>query len=293
MPILDQSNGADFENAKNGATARCIFCDREILLFDGKLPDKNFYDAFVAAQTEESNLDCQIIELPQNYLAAKLARRPDSLSQPSNPSQGQNAAAPSGLANTFGGSGARFVTLREFCYKNPEQAKAALRAKGILFWRDTYRHCPKCGAAFENDKAETALVCPACSFKLYPRIEPCVIVLISRGDEVLLVKNKRTTRDFFSCVAGFMELGESAVEAVRREVKEEVGLEITNIKAVGSQSWPFPDQLMLAFTADWQSGDLVLQEEEIAEARWFKHDALPPLEMIRGSVAWNLINGKF
>ena len=169
----------------------------------------------------------------------------------------------------------------------------ALRAKGVLFWRDTYRHCPKCGAEFQNDKAETALVCPSCSFKLYPRIEPCVIVLISRGDEVLLVKNKRATRDFYSCVAGFMELGESAVEAVRREVKEEVGLEIKNIKTVGSQSWPFPDQLMLAFTADWQSGDLVLQEEEIAEARWFKRDALPPLDMIRGSVAWNLINGKF
>ncbi len=169
----------------------------------------------------------------------------------------------------------------------------ALRAKGILFWRDTYRQCPKCGAAFQNDTVETALLCPECSFKLYPRIEPCVIVFISRGDEILLVKNKRATRDFFSCVAGFMELGESAIEAVRREVKEEVGLEITNIKAVGSQSWPFPDQLMLAFTADWQSGDLVLQEEEIAEARWFKRDELPPLEIIRGSVAWNLINGKF
>ena len=274
MPILDQSYGADFENAKNGATARYIFCNREILLVDGKLPDKNFYDVFVAAQKDAGNLDCQIIEQPQNYLAAKIA-------------------APSGLANTFGDSGARFVTLREFCYQNPEQAKMALRAKGILFWRDTYRHCPKCGAAFENDKKETALNCPKCSFKLYPRIEPCVIVLISRGDEILLVRNKRAARDFFSCVAGFMELGESAVEAVRREVKEEVGLEIKNIKAVGSQSWPFPDQLMLAYTADWQSGDLVLQEEEIAEARWFKRDDLPPLEIIRGSVAWNLIHGKF
>lgn len=272
MPILDQSNGADFESAKNGVSARYIFCDREILLVGGTLPDKNFYQAFVAAQKEAKNLDCQIIEQPQNYLAAKIAKKPEIFEVK---------------------NGAAFVPLRDYCYQNPEQAKMALRAKGILFWRDTYRHCPKCGAAFENDTVETALVCPACSFKLYPRIEPCVIVLISRGDEVLLVKNKRATRDFFSCVAGFMELGESAVEAVRREVKEEVGLEITNIKAVGSQSWPFPDQLMLAFTADWQSGDLVLQEEEIAEARWFKRDALPPLEMIRGSVAWNLINGNF
>ncbi len=279
MPILDQSNGPDFENAQNAVSARYIFCDREIFLVDGKLPDKKNYDAFVAAQIAAANLDRAIVEVPQNYAAAKIAARPGSLGLPENSSQAQKAAA--------------FVPLREFCYKNPALAPAALRAKGILFWRDTYRHCPKCGAAFENDKKETALNCPACSFKLYPRIEPCVIVLISRGDEILLVKNKRATRDFYSCIAGFMELGESAVEAVRREVKEEVGLEIKNIKAVGSQSWPFPDQLMLAFTADWQSGGLVLQEEEIAEARWFKRDALPPLEMIRGSVAWNLIHGKF
>ena len=274
MPILDQSNGAEFENAQNAASARYIFCDREILLVNGALPDKKFYDAFVAAQIEAANLDRAIVELPQNYAAAKIAARP-------------------GLAKSFGDGGEAFVPLRDFCYKNPALAPAALRAKGILFWRDTYRHCPKCGAAFQNDKKETALNCPACSFKLYPRIEPCVIVLISRGDEILLVKNKRAARDFYSCIAGFMELGESAVEAVRREVKEEVGLEIKNVTPVGSQSWPFPDQLMLAFTADWQSGDLVLQEEEIAEARWFKRDALPPLEMIRGSVAWNLIHGKF
>lgn len=280
MPILDQSNGAEFENAQNAASARYIFCDREILLVNSALPDKKFYDAFVAAQKEAANLDRAIVEVPQNYAAAKIAARPV-------------------LAMSFCEGGASlgqqcdFVPLRDFCYKNPALAPAALRAKGILFWRDTYRHCPKCGAAFQNDKKETALNCPACSFKLYPRIEPCVIVLISRGDEILLVKNKRATRDFYSCIAGFMELGESAVEAVRREVKEEVGLEIKNVTPVGSQSWPFPDQLMLAFTADWQSGDLVLQEEEIAEARWFKRDALPPLEMIRGSVAWNLINGKF
>ena len=292
MPILDQSNGAEFENAQNAASARYIFCDREILLVGGNLPDKNFYDAFVAAQKEAANLDRAIVELPQNYAAAKIAKKPE-------PSAGQNAAARPSLANTFGDGGTPlgqqcdFVPLREFCYKNSALAPAALRAKGILFWRDTYRHCPKCGAAFENDKKETALNCPACSFKLYPRIEPCVIVLISRGDEILLVKNKRASRDFYSCIAGFMELGESAVEAVKREVKEEVGLEIKNVTPVGSQSWPFPDQLMLAFTADWQSGGLVLQEEEIAEARWFKRDALPPLEMIRGSVAWNLINGKF
>ena len=155
MPILDQSNGAEFENAKSVASARYIFCDREILLVDGKLPDKNFYDAFVAAQKEAANLDRAIVEVPQNYAAAKIAAR-------------------SGLANTFGDDGAplgqqcAFVPLRDFCYKNSALAPAALRAKGILFWRDTYRHCPKCGAAFENDKKETALTAPRAPLSFIP-----------------------------------------------------------------------------------------------------------------------------
>ena len=108
MPILDQSNGADFLQAQEAAAARYIFCDKELLLVGGTLPDKNFYDAFVAAQKDAGNLDCQIIEQPQNYLAAKIAKKPESL-------DGQNAAAPSGLANSFSNSGAAFVPLRDFC----------------------------------------------------------------------------------------------------------------------------------------------------------------------------------
>lgn len=272
MPILDQTNGTDFAQAQKAAAAHYVFCDRDILLANGALPNKDFFDAFVAEQKSADNLDRLICEAPQNYAAAKLARRPDSLGQPY-----------------------AFIPLREFVAENPALAPAAMRAKGILFWRDTYRHCPKCGAAFINDKDETALLCPECSFKLYPRIEPCVIVLIRRGDEILLAMDKKRGTKFYSCIAGFMELGESAIQAAMREVKEEVGIEIKNIKAVGSQSWPFPDQLMLAFTAEWKSGDLVLQESEIADARWFKADQLPPPEQLpgRGSVAWNLIHDKF
>ncbi|MCR5046997.1 MAG: NAD(+) diphosphatase [Treponema sp.] len=271
MPILDQSNGADFENALKGAAAHYVFFDRDLLLVDGKLPSKDFFDAFVEDQKKASNLDSFIVEKPQNYAAAKIKSLPDTANLSS-----KNAA---------------FVPIREYCFLNPENSKMALRAKGIAFWRDTYRHCPKCGALFENDKRETALNCPNCSFKLYPRIEPCVIVLVHRKDEILLVKNKNRRRNFYSCVAGFIELGETAIEAVKREVKEEVGLELKNIKAVGSQAWPFPDQLMLAFNAEWAGGDLVLQEDEIAEARWFKPNEVPSLEEIRGSVAWNLVHG--
>lgn len=293
MPILDQTNGADFAQAQKTAAAHYIFCDRDILLANGALPDKDFFDAFVAQQEAAKNLDRLICEAPQNYAAAKIARRPDSLGMPENSSQDQKAA-PSGQPGSFSQEH-NFIPLREFVAENPTLAPAAMRAKGILFWRDTYRHCPKCGAAFINDKDETALLCPECSFKLYPRIEPCVIVLIRRGDEILLAMDKKRGTKFYSCIAGFMELGESAIQAVTREVKEEVGIEIKNIKAVGSQSWPFPDQLMLAFTAEWKSGDLVLQESEIADARWFKADQLPPPEQLpgRGSVAWNLIHDKF
>ena len=98
--------------------------------------------------------------------------------------------------------------------------------------------------------------------------------------------------DVFSCIAGFVELGESLEQCVAREVREETSLEIKNIKYVGSQSWPFPDQLMLAYTADYDAGEINVQEEELSEAKWFRRDNLPSIPKA-GSVAYNLINGKF
>ena len=134
--------------------------------------------------------------------------------------------------------------------------------------------------------------CPSCHKILFPRIEPCVIVLISKGDKILLARHAYRNQDIYACIAGFIEAGESAEEAVRREVREEVGIEIKNIKYRGSQSWPFPDQMMLGFTAEYESGDLVLQKEEIADAQWFDRSNCPASPK-PGSIGYRLIHGEY
>lgn len=261
-----------------GAAAHFIFCGRNILAKKNpqggfELPGAEFFEQFVARQKERGLLCDAICETLQNY-AATLVKE----------SQAESAAQ-----NEFD-----FVPLREFCFENETESAIALRAKGIVSWHDTYRHCPKCGAHFCDDKNETALVCPECDFRLFPRIEPCVIVMIYRGDEILLVRNKHFGAKFFSHISGFVELGESAEDAVKREAKEEVGITLKNVTPLSTQSWPFPDQLMLAYSAEYAGGELVLQEEEIAEARFFKRDELPPENMLpdRGSIAWKMLYGK-
>lgn len=240
-----------------------------------ELPSAEFFGRFVARQKERGLLCDAICETPQDYAAALTKE-----------SQGENSPA---ITDGF-----EFVPLREFCFENEAASPLALRAKGIVSWHDTYRHCPKCGARFRDDKGETALLCPECAFRLFPRIEPCVIVIIYRGDEILLVRNKHFGAKFFSHISGFVELGESAENAVRREAMEEVGITLKNITPLSTQSWPFPDQLMLAYSAEYAGGELVLQEDEIAEARFFKHDELPPESMLpgRGSLAWKMLYGK-
>lgn len=122
----------------------------------------------------------------------------------------------------------------------------------------------------------------------FPRIDPCVLVLIKKGTDVLMVRHAQRSQDKWTCLAGYAEVGESIEDTVVREVKEEVGINIKNIRYFGSQSWPRPAQLMFAFTAEYESGDIVLQADEIAEAGWFDaHDnpANPPIE----SIAYDLI----
>ena len=185
--------------------------------------------------------------------------------------------------------GCSFEPMPGYFYTHDDAEIAlASRLKALGSWVENTRFCPSCGQPLRLHATETALECPACGRLLFPRIEPCIITLITRGDELLLLRNVKDTRGIYACLAGFVEAGETLEQALRREVREETSLEVENIRYAGSQAWPFPDQLMMAFYADYKSGEIKIQESEIADARWFRPDALPPLPKL-GSIARRLI----
>ena len=163
------------------------------------------------------------------------------------------------------------------------------RAVQIVHFASVHRFCGRCGTATTRAISERCLRCPRCELTVYPRVSPAIIVLVRRGAEALLARSARFTTGFYSTLAGFVEPGESLEETLRREVREEVGIEITNIRYFGSQPWPFPHSLMVGFVADHASGDIVVDGQEIEDARWFRADALPPVPP-RLSIARKLID---
>lgn len=155
------------------------------------------------------------------------------------------------------------------------------RAVQIANWDRTHQFCGQCGSPTETLSFERAKKCPACELTSYPRLSPAIIIAVTRcidGEKrILLARNHRFPPGRYSVVAGFVEPGESLEDTARREVFEEVGVHIKNIRYFGSQPWPFPNSLMLGFTAEYDSGDITLEEEEIADAQWFPAHDLPQL----------------
>jgi NAD+ diphosphatase len=162
-------------------------------------------------------------------------------------------------------------------------------AKQLEEWLRGHKYCGSCGGSTIPHTSERALVCLPCERHYYPRINPCVIVLVVRDDKMLLAKSSRYNADFYSCLAGFMEVGESPEDTVRREVFEEVGIKVGRVDYISSQSWPFPSQLMLGFIAQYESGEITPEPSEIADAEWFDQDNLPNVPSARISVAGKLI----
>ena len=157
----------------------------------------------------------------------------------------------------------------------PTLFNLAGRALQVCDWYRSHQFCGRCGKSTTDSKRDRSTVCAGCKLNFYPRLSPSIIVLVHRGDEVLLGRNHMFPEGLFSTLAGFVEPGESIEETVIREVKEEVGVNVSNLSYRGSQPWPFPNSLMLGFHAEYQSGDIVLQEDEIAEAGWFPCTDLP------------------
>ncbi|MFO1398076.1 MAG: NAD(+) diphosphatase [Burkholderiales bacterium] len=174
--------------------------------------------------------------------------------------------------------GMRYIGLRSLFFKVPDaELSLAARAFHIVDWDRCHRFCGRCGTPTRDRSGERAKECPQCGLVAYPRIAPAMMALVTRGREMLLARAHRFPPGRFSALAGFVEPGESIEDCVRREVREEVGLEVAGITYFDSQPWAFPHSLMVAYTAEYAGGDIRVDDAEIAEARWFTPESLPSL----------------
>ena len=181
-----------------------------------------------------------------------------------------------------------------FFQPNPDLAYALSRCRTFVNWRNVHRFCGACGKPTEFADSDLAIVCPSCGAMYYPQIAPAVITMITRNDgkEILLAHNKRFSTPSFSLIAGFVEAGESLEQAVAREIREETGLTVRNIRYIRSQPWPFPNSLMLGFQAEYDSGTAFPQDGELDQMGWYTRDNLPELPN-NGSIARKIINDYF
>lgn len=173
-------------------------------------------------------------------------------------------------------AGYLWTPLRQLLLSKDSEAFAlAGRACQVQHFLLTHQFCGRCGHRTEEVQHELAVSCPACEFVSYPRISPCIIVAIYQGREILLARGSRHPEGLFSVLAGFVESGESLEQALHREVFEEAGIQVTDLRYRFSQPWPFPHSLMAGFTARWEAGDLNFDEDELLEGGWFDIEALP------------------
>lgn len=194
------------------------------------------------------------------------------------------------LSGAIAPDGHIFVSLRKlFGGIEDDWYWLANRAYHLINWRKKNKFCGCCGEVLTESPDEVAMNCGKCGNIVYPRISPAVIVAITKGNQILLAHAARFTSRMYSVIAGFVEPGESLEECVKREVLEEVGLTVQNVRYFSSQPWPYPDSLMIAFTAEYGSGEIRIDEKEITDAGWYTRDNLPEIPS-KASVARKLID---
>lgn len=172
---------------------------------------------------------------------------------------------------------------------NEFERMLALKARSLLRWERMHQYCGQCGQKTEHRSQDFSKYCTTCNENFYPRLSPSVIVLVHRGQEILLGRKPTFGPGIYSCLAGFIEPGESAEMTVHREVLEEANVTVSELSYFGSQSWPFPESFMIGFFAKYESGTLKFDENELEDAQWFNINALPTLPT-RASIAYELIN---
>lgn len=175
--------------------------------------------------------------------------------------------------------GASWVGLRQLMLQDEDADRFRMLgyAAQISTWANQHRFCGSCGKPMQQHPSERVMQCSECGLRQYPRVSPSMIVLVTRGDEILLARSPRFAPGVYSALAGYVEPGETVEQCVFREVREEVGVSIHAPRYICSQGWPFPHSLMLGFHAEYACGDIVLQPEEIEDAGWFHIKSLPAL----------------
>lgn len=187
-------------------------------------------------------------------------------------------------------NGKKFIPLRGLLGRmDDELFLAAGRSYHLLTWNHNHQFCGRCGSPVMMKSDELAKYCPSCALVVYPRISPAVIVAVTKGDQILLAHSGRFKNKMYSVLAGFVEPGETFEECIVREILEEVNISVYNIKYFGSQPWPFPDSIMVGFTAEYKSGEIKPDGKEILEAGWFSRGNTPELPG-KWSIARKLID---
>jgi NAD+ diphosphatase len=205
--------------------------------------------------------------------AIRSGRVPGHVRGPSGPAPALSLPDDVGLPSHFRQEGLRLA----FHVIGEADFRAAGAARQMVEWFRTHRYCSRCATPTTFAEGHRAMLCPSCKQLHFPRVAPAVIVLVQRGREALLGRSPHFTPGVFSTLAGFVESGESLEECVHREIAEEVGVRVTDLRYFGSQPHPFPHSLMVGFVADWLEGDIRIDASEIEDARWFDVDNLPEL----------------
>lgn len=173
-------------------------------------------------------------------------------------------------------AGIELITLRKGLeLLGPDWFPIATKAFTIITWDKNHQFCGRCGEITAHRAGSFERACTNCGLLFYPRISPSIVVLIHRGNEILMARSPHFTPGAYGLIAGFVEAGENAEDAVHREVKEEVGITIKNLRYFGSQPWPFPDSLMFGYFAEYDAGELVMDRTELEDAGWYHFDKLP------------------
>ena len=241
---------------------------------DQKLLIKNEDENYIVLQSPDLKA-LSLAPVRQQYLGS-LDGRPCYAAELSNAAPISDIFAFKGLRSLFG-------RLEE------ELIWIAGLANQLVHWNQGHQYCGKCGNLTEDKADERAKFCPKCALMNYPRLSPAIIVAVLKDNKILLAHSQRFPTKFYSVLAGFVEPGETLEECIKREVREEVGIAVKNIRYFGSQPWPFPDSLMIAFTAEYAGGEIEIDNSEIIYAGWFTADSLPSIPP-KISIARHLID---